>query len=246
VLATDYDGTLAPIVDRPEDARPAPGAVEALRRLAPSVGRLVVVTGRPVESIRALAGLTGHAELAGVTVLGHYGLERWDVGPDRVIRPEPHPGLDVVRRELPALVAGRATVEDKRHSIAVHTRSADDPAGTFEALRGPLHQLARRAGLEAIDGRLVTELGPAGLDKGRALRRFVAEAATSAVLFCGDDLGDLPAFEAVRGMRGDGIPGLTVASASDEQPQVAAAADLVVDGPTGVVGFLARLAALLA
>ncbi|MDQ1681417.1 MAG: trehalose 6-phosphate phosphatase [Frankiaceae bacterium] len=242
VLASDYDGTLAPIVERPEDALPAPGAIEALRRLAPLLGRVVIVTGRSVESVAALAGLSSQPELATVTVLGHYGLERWEIGPDRFTGPEPDPGLDVVRRELPALLGGRATVEDKRHSIAVHTRSSTDPAGAFAELRDPLHELARRVGLEAIDGRLVTEIRPAGIDKGRALRDFVAEAPTSAVMFCGDDLGDLPAFEAVRRMRSDGIPGLTVASASDEQPDVAAAADLVVAGPEGIVGLLSELA----
>jgi trehalose 6-phosphate phosphatase len=64
-------------------------------------------------------------------------------------------------------------------------------------------------------------------------------------MFCGDDLGDLPAFAAVRELRAGGIPGCAVASASPESPQVAAAADLVVEGPAGVVALLAALAAQL-
>jgi trehalose 6-phosphate phosphatase len=65
------------------------------------------------------------------------------------------------------------------------------------------------------------------------------------VLFCGDDLGDLAAFAAIRGLRADGIPGCAVASASAETPQVAEAADLAVDGPAGIVRFLSALVAAL-
>ncbi len=244
VLATDFDGTLAPIVDRPEDARPAPGAIDVLRRLAGLVGRLVIVTGRPVDSVRAIAGLAEHPELVNVTVLGHYGLERWEVGADTVSRPVPHDGLAAVRRELPALVAAThgAVIEDKQHSVAVHTRAAADPAAAFAVLHAGLHELAGRTGLAAVDGRFVVELRPGGLDKGHALAAFVGEAAASAVLFCGDDLGDLPAFAAIAELRRAGTPGLTVASASDEVAEVSDAADVVVDGPAGVVDFLTALA----
>ena len=229
---------------KPDDARPADGAIDALRRLAPLLGRIVIVTGRPVDSMRAISGLGEHPALGSVTVLGHYGLERWEVGDGTVDRPPPDKRLDLVRRELPALLAGRAgaAIEDKSHSVAVHTRNAPDAEGLFAALRPGLHELAARAGLEAVDGRYVVELRPAGLDKGHALRGYVAEAPTSSVVFCGDDLGDLPAFAAVSELRDSGTPGLTVASASDEVAEVAAAADLVVDGPAGIVTFFLSLA----
>jgi trehalose 6-phosphate phosphatase len=93
-------------------------------------------------------------------------------------------------------------------------------------------------------GRLVLELRPPGIDKGVALRALVDELGTSpsAVLFLGDDLGDLPAFAAVRDLRGHGVQAWAVASASAEAPEVGAAADLVVDGPAGVVALLRALA----
>ena len=115
------------------------------------------------------------------------------------------------------------------------------PAG----LSGPLGELAARLGLAAEPGRFVIELRPPGVDKGAALTGLVRERAAGSVLFCGDDLGDLPAFAAVGALRADGIPGCAVASASPESPRVAAAADLVVDGPGGVVALLAALAAEL-
>ena len=66
------------------------------------------------------------------------------------------------------------------------------------------------------------------------------------MLFCGDDLGDLAAFAAVRALRAEGIPGCTVASASPEAQPVADAADLVVDGPPGIVALLAAIATAIA
>jgi len=91
----------------------------------------------------------------------------------------------------------------------------------------------------------VIELRPPGVDKGSALTGLAGERAARSVLFCGDDLGDLPAFAAVRALRADGVPGCAVASASAESPQVAAAADLVVAGPEGVVELLTALAGQL-
>jgi trehalose 6-phosphate phosphatase len=61
-------------------------------------------------------------------------------------------------------------------------------------------------------------------------------------MFCGDDVGDRPAFRAVRELRADGIPGLAVCSGSEEVPELAAEADLVVAGPPGVTALLAGLA----
>jgi len=88
-------------------------------------------------------------------------------------------------------------------------------------------------------------LRPPGADKGTALTGLVREHASRSVLFCGDDLGDLPAFAAVRALRGAGVPGCTVASRSAECPQVALDADLVVDGPEGIVALLAAIAGQL-
>ena len=133
-------------------------------------------------------------------------------------------------------------VEDKGEALAVHTRRAADPGAALRALRGPLGELAARLGLAAEPGRLVIELRPPGADKGSALTGLARERAARSVLFAGDDLGDLAAFAAVRALRDAGIPGCAVASRSAECPQVADAADLVVDGPAGVVALLAAIA----
>ena len=89
---------------------------------------------------------------------------------------------------------------------------------------------------------MVIELRPPGADKGQALRELAARRRPSATLYCGDDLGDKPAFAAVRELRADGIPGLVVCSGSAEVTELADEADLVVDGPEGVVALLTALA----
>jgi trehalose 6-phosphate phosphatase len=242
LLATDYDGTLAPIVDDPAKAVAAPGAAAALARLASRAGTVAVITGRAAVDAVALGGL---ADIPGLIILGHYGAQRWQAGV--LSAPPVPPGVQAVREALPGLLAELAapagtTVEDKGTALAVHTRRTADPAAALALLREPLGQLADRAALTLEPGRLVLELRPPGMDKGAALRGLAAERGTRSVAFCGDDLGDLTAFAAIRQLRAEGIPGCAVASGSAETPQVAAAADLVVDGPHGIVRFLSALA----
>ena len=244
VIAVDFDGTLAPIVPRPEDARPAPGAIEVLRALAPQVARLAIVTGRAAGEAVRLGGLDA---VGGIEVLGHYGLERWRDG--RLESPEPTPAVDEAREVLTALVAAAADgvhLEDKHHSLVVHTRPSADPAAALADLLPRVTELAERLGLETVPGRMVVEVRPPGVDKGLAVRRLVEEVDARAVVYCGDDLGDLPAYAAVEVVRSAGGAGLTVASAGDDAPsELADRADLVLRGPEQVVAFLRAVAAEL-
>jgi trehalose 6-phosphate phosphatase len=235
LLALDYDGTLAPIVPRPQDASPEAGAVEVVDELARHVGRVALVTGRPADVLVDLAGL--HA-VQGLVVLGQYGVQRWEAGS---LREEPSlPGLEIARRGLALLARDGIWVEDKRHSLVVHARQAADPQGLLAELAGPVQQVAVDSGLELHSGRLVLELRPPGHDKGRALSTLAE--GCSAVFYAGDDLGDLPAFDAVDRLRAGGVPGLLVCSGSDEGPEeLRDRADLVVEGPRGIVQLLTDL-----
>ncbi|GAA3968116.1 trehalose-phosphatase [Actinomadura viridis] len=246
VLGFDFDGTLAPIVDDPAAARAHPRAADALARLAPRVGALVIITGRPAAVAVEYGGFEG---IDGLVVLGQYGLERWESGELTV--PEPPPGVAEVRERLPRVLAGAGApaetfVEDKGQAVAVHTRRCAEPQAVLDGLRGVLGELAGSAGLVVEPGRFVLELRPPGMDKGMALRRFVEAglaggAAPSMVLFAGDDLGDLAAFDAIDVLRGEGVPGVKVCSGSAEVTALAERADLIVDGPAGLVDFLETL-----
>ncbi len=242
LIAVDFDGTLAPIVADPAAARATPAAIAALRKLASLAGTVAVITGRPAKEAAEFAGL---AEVPGVLVLGHYGRQRWERGESSAAAVPP--GVARARAELPALLARTGAdpatwVEDKGEAVAVHTRRAADPEGELGRLRAQLADLASRTGLMVEPGRLVLELRPPGADKGAALADLVAERRPAAVLYCGDDLGDRPAFEAVVSLRAAGVPGLIVCSQSAEVPELADDADLVVAGPEGVAALLDGLA----
>ncbi|WP_225447698.1 trehalose-phosphatase [Streptacidiphilus sp. P02-A3a] len=248
VVALDFDGTLAPIVANPERAYAHPGAVDALARLAPRLAAVLVLTGRPAETAVRLGGFAGATGLDRLIVLGHYGLERWDAATGALRAPEEHPGVTALRAQLVELpLPEGARIEDKGHSLAVHTRRAADPAAALAALDAPLRALADRNGLAVEPGRMVLELRPPGMDKGVALTSALRELDAGSVLFAGDDLGDLAAYAAVEELRADAaLPGLLVCSApATGEARVAALADradLVVPGPDGVVALLTALA----
>jgi trehalose 6-phosphate phosphatase len=250
LVALDFDGTLAPIVSDPAQARAHPEAADALSALAEQVGHLAVVTGRPAAVAVEYAGLREAPDLSGLVVLGHYGLERWDPRTDEVSAPPPPPGVEDARHRLPGLLreldVEDAYVEDKGASLGVHTRRTSDPQGSLERLRLPLQRLADEVGLVVEPGRMVLELRPPGVDKGGALWSLVEELGVRTVVFAGDDLGDLAAFDAVDQMRAEGRHGLLVCSGSTEENALAERADVLVDGPDGVVALLRALATMLA
>ncbi len=242
LLAVDYDGTLAPIVDRPDEAYPEARALQTLGRLARCLGQIAIVTGRPADWVADTAGL---ASVPGLVIVGQYGAQRWAGG--TLHEAEPAAGLAAIKAALPAIVAAsQARIEDKGLSVVVHTRAAEHPDAELAALVAPVRELAKQHGMEAHPGRYVIEIRPAGFDKGAALAALVDEYDPSAVLFIGDDLGDLPAFAVVDSLRAPSRPGsrpgLTVCSGSTEVTQVATRADLVVDGPAGVMDLLSSLA----
>lgn len=243
LAAFDFDGTLAPIVDDPDKARAHPLAVPALRRLARHVGTVAVITGRPA-AVAVEHG--GFESVEGLVVLGHYGRERWENGV--LEAPDEPPGIAEARVKLAAILERAPEgvfLEDKGHAVAVHTRRAAEPQVVLERLRSIVAALAERSGLVLEPGRFVLELRPPGMDKGASLRALVAERDAAAVLYAGDDMGDLAAYDAVDALRKEGVPGVKVCSSSDEVTALADRADLVVDGPPGVVELLEALSAEL-
>ncbi len=242
LLACDYDGTLAPIVDDPTKAVPASGAIEVLAALSPHLAATAVITGRQAGTAAELGGLN---RVPGVIVLGAYGAQRW-VGGELVTDPGllPEGALESVEELLQRLDIPGVALEAKGSAVAVHSRRSANPDAAIAEALPELSAIARTYGLAVEPGRFVVELRAAGSDKGTALRELVAEKGVETVVFCGDDLGDLAAFTAVAALRSSGdCLGLTVASGSVEVAEVAEAADLVVDGPAGVVSLLSWVSA---
>lgn len=249
LLAFDFDGVVSPIVDDPEQAQASPRVLSALTGIGRLVGSVVIITGRPVALLTSREGFGKLASIPGFTVYGHYGRERWssETGLEATVPAQAGEEVTKVREELAGLVAGPGIdpgvwLEDKASSVAVHTRRAADPAGALAALEGPVRELALRHKLRVEPGKLVLEIRPDGVHKGDVLRDIARERNAQAVLYAGDDLGDLSAFAVVDELRAGGTPGIKVCSGSPEAAKVAEAADVVVDGPDGVADLLESLA----
>jgi trehalose 6-phosphate phosphatase len=246
LIATDFDGTLAPIVDDPEQAYAHPNAVAALGRLGKHVGAVVVLTGRPARAAVQLGRFRKVAGLESMIILGQYGVERWSAADDEYLLPPDPPQISAVAAELPEVLDSlglpAARIEHKGRAIAVHTRSLPDPRGALATLADPLADLAARYGLMLSLGKNVWEIRDPGMDKGAALRGIVEKTGARQVIFAGDDLGDLPAFQAVRDLATAGVAGLLVCSASTEEDALTELSDVIVDGPSGLAAWLNELA----
>ena len=251
VVCLDFDGVLAPIVDDPEQAHIHPDAPEVLTALARPFRALAVVTGRPVRQAITLGDLdevgARIVENEGdLLVLGQYGNERWTARTGRVVSPRPPKGLAAFGAELPQLLRREgfpdAHLEQKSLAVAVHTRRLPDPQGALEQLTPVLRRAAEAHGLALEPGRMVLEVRAPGMNKGNAVRTLQKDLKADAMLFAGDDLGDVEAFEAVRDLRRGGMVGLLVCSGSEEQQALVELADIVVPGPDGVMELLSGLA----
>lgn len=240
LLGLDFDGTLAHVVDDPTRAFAHPDSVAAVARLGHVLGQVAIVTGRPVDQALTLSGFRGLRGLERLVICGQYGAERWDAEADVLERPDRPDSVERLATMLPDWLAdhdaGHVRVEDKGLAVAIHTRGIDPDL--IHRLDVPLRALAAELDLDVEPGRQVLELRGHATDKGVALRGLVDQTGLRRVVYVGDDLGDLPAFEAVDQLRVDGGEGLLVASASGEQDALVARSDLVLPGPDGVAAWL--------
>jgi trehalose 6-phosphate phosphatase len=235
LIASDFDGTLSPIVADPMAARPVPGVISTLTRLAEQGAQVAIVTGRDAMTVLELGGFD---RIPGVVVSGLHGAETWRDGHLQTIA-EPA-GLQELRSLLPPLLPADVWLEDKRLSLVLHARRSSNPAQRLAELERTVPALVARHGLEAHPGKLVLEIRIPGLSKATALEQLL-NPQLEAALFAGDDLGDLPAVAAVSGW---GVTharrALTVAVG--EVAELGARTDLHFDSPVAFAAGLQQLA----
>jgi trehalose 6-phosphate phosphatase len=221
----DIDGTLAPIVDRPEDAEVPEATRTEVERLAGRYGLVACISGRPSAEARRLVGLD-QLEYVGV-----HGLE--DDPEARRFAPE-----------LERFVAAAGwpwSVENKGGvTLAFHYRQAEDEQEAARRVEA-LAEAAESAGLTAHPGRKVLEVRPpVAIDKGIAVRRLLDGRPISRALYAGDDTTDLDAF---RGLDESGLETVVKVGvgSAEMNPRMLNTADFVVDGPTGLLELLRQL-----
>lgn len=236
-LFLDYDGTLAPIVDDPAGARPVEGAAEVLAALGRHLALVAVVSGRPAAYLRNNLGTPSGVHLAGL-----YGME--EVGASGELRRSAEaeawePVVAAATQRAIETAPPGAEVEPKGLTVTLHWRRAPEAEGWATETA---HREAVATGLAVQPGRMALELRPPiGADKGTVVAALGA--GHPVVAYFGDDLGDLPAFEALAAMAATGTRVARVAvSGGDSPAAVATAADLVVDGPVAAVALLRQLA----
>jgi trehalose 6-phosphate phosphatase len=219
-ILLDIDGTLAPIVDNPEESRVPDETRAELRRLAAKYALVGCLTGRTAAQAFEIVGVDE------IEYIGEHGLELSEEAEEWIDR------LDEICRESfwPA--------ERKRLTVAFHYRSVEDE----DAAVAQLEQIAERAreeGLVAKWGRKVLEVRPpVDAHKGTAVVHMLRRRGIDRALFAGDDLTDLDAFRAM-----DDLPlGVKIAVASEEGPtELAAEADIIVGGPAELLELLRHL-----
>lgn len=252
VVGLDFDGTLAPIVADPTQARIHPEAGQVLVDLAHEVAAIAIITGRPARQAIHLGDLESvgsriRAVGKELYLFGQYGNERWTAETRRIITPRPPRGLATFERDLPRALrradATDAFVEDKGLAVAVHTRRLPDAQAAFDRLLPELRRLAQQHGLGIEPGRSVIEVRAPGIHKGMVVQRLAVDLDATGFLMAGDDLGDVEAFEAVAELQGQGLATLRVCSASEEENSLLAISDLAVPGPAGVLDLLRRFTA---
>jgi trehalose 6-phosphate phosphatase len=230
LLCCDFDGTLAPIVSRPEDAQALPGVDQLLTEIAAAPNTTVaVVSGRALADLQRLTGLSDP-----VVLIGSHGAESAGGFADP-ITPEQTETMAELDRTLSGIVAGvpGAQLEHKPISIAVHVRNVEDrdrAAAVLEAVStGP----AQWPGIHATAGKEVLELAVQRVDKTSAVEMIRSAVPDAVALFVGDDVTDERAFRALP--EGD----ITVKVGEGET-----AARYRIASPEAVRGMLALIAGI--
>jgi trehalose 6-phosphate phosphatase len=219
-ILLDVDGVLAPIVQRPQDARVPDETRAELERLVGRYALVACVSGRTSSDAERIVGVPG------VVYVGSHGLE---------LAPEAAEWRDRLRR------FGESVdwpMEDKGLTVSFHYRGVDDEAAARERLE-QVAEAARAQGLVARFGRKVLELRPPiEADKGTAVSSILADRGLRRALYAGDDTTDLDGFRGLDGLE----LAVRVAVGSEEgPPELRGAADLVVDGPAGALELLRSL-----
>ncbi|WP_065488964.1 trehalose-phosphatase [Rhodococcus opacus] len=195
LVASDYDGTMAPIVSDPEKAFPHAESVRALRALASLAGTTAaVISGRALKDLAALSRLPAEVQL-----VGSHGSE-FDIGFIHAIDADAKKLLGEITEELTRIATLHAgtSVEAKPASVALHVRNADAEEGAL-ALAAVRADAGQRVGVQVTEGKSVIELAVVATDKGHALDLIRHQDGATAAVFVGDDVTDEKAFARLQG-----------------------------------------------
>jgi len=243
-LVTDIDGTISPIVARPEEAMVLPEARNALEGLRDKLTVVGVVTGRSVADARQMVGIDG------LVYIGNHGLEVYTHGRAEVAA-EAKPWVPRIAAVLDQVARQAMTgviIEDKGVTASIHYRLTPQPDAAREHLLHLLAGTAQTNGIRVEEGRRVINLlPPLMVTKGTAVTWLVTEHKLSGVVFLGDDITDVHAFQALQSLRQKGkVNALRIGVVGPETaPSVKQLADAAVPSAAAVAQLLSSVLACL-
>lgn len=216
-ILSDIDGTLHPIVERPDQIHFDKLVPSTLEKLTEKYALVGLITGRSLKS--ALSFINVH----GIVYIGNHGLE---ISKNNKIE-----HADGVQKYIPSIRTALKLVsqsnlsktpdiyiEDKDVAVAVHYRQA--PAKVYE-VENTVNKIANDLGLKVIRGRKVYELQPPiNIDKGTALIKLIKQAGVNLVLYMGDDISDIKAFRRLKKLTLPNFQAITIGIRSTEVSEI--------------------------
>lgn len=245
-ILLDFDGTLAPIVERAHEARMPDDTRSSIEAIRPYAGLLGFVSGRSLGDLERMVAMPGCA------FAGNHGLEIHHPDVPPTLANAAIPWTDSIStfarsRNREALTGVGVVLEDKGATLTFHWRTAPDPELARARLVAVERPAAEAAGLRITWGRMVMEVRPpVAVDKGTAVRELLEPHEVDVALYIGDDRTDADAWRALHELVAEGrlTTGVGIAVVGDEVPaEIRVDADAEVEGTDGAAAVLAHLAA---
>jgi trehalose 6-phosphate phosphatase len=236
-LVTDVDGTISWIAPTPDEAVVSPMCRRYLTALVDKLELVAVISGRSLNEVMGMVGIEG------LVYVGNHGLEIWNRGvPD--MWPGSEQYVDTINTAVNAIkgMAGieGLFIENKGLTASIHYRNIPDTEAARDMILAAAESLTKAYNLKVTEGRMVVELRPnVDANKGVALKSLIHKYSLSGVIYIGDDLTDVDAFEA---LHDSGVNGIAIGVGSIEvSSQLYDKADYVIRGVDEVERFFGWL-----
>jgi len=236
-LVTDVDGTISWIAPTPDEAVVSPMCRRYLTALIDKIDLVSVISGRSLNEVMGMVGIEG------LVYVGNHGLQMWSRGV-----PEMWPGseqyIDTITTAVNAIKSMANTeglfIENKGLTASIHYRNSPNTEAARSMILAAAESLTKAYNLQVTEGRMVVEMRPnIDVNKGTALKSLIHKYSLSGVIYLGDDVTDVDAFEA---LHDSGVNGIAIGVSSNEAPpQLYDKADFVIHGVSEVERFLGWL-----
>lgn len=219
-VITDIDGTISKIVLDPDEAMITQIMRETLLKLVNKFQLVGIVTGRNVKNAKEML------EVDGLLYIGSHGLE-YLKNDEIYIEPEVEEYLPLIKKVAQDIQTeelcniNNILFQEKGLCFTVHYRKCEDPEGTRRKILDAINKLEGLENFKITEGRKVVEIRPKiGHDKGTILEKLIFENSIEKIIYSGDDVTDVDAFNKLKELKGEGkVNGVGIVVVSEEVPE---------------------------